>query len=481
MPFKSLCLLSFFSLWAFIGHSQAQIDSAAAITAFPKQDWFSETPFFCPFDPNYLLLDGRVFHISKRRFLSPDSTYVNTCYPTGASIEQYTPDPEAEPRYHWWEPDPEATDYYWAADEGNDTLVLWRYDRRTDRQDSFLITSVNHHGFEIAWGKPGIWVSDHWNLMLLDRHSGAVLRRIERPDRDSGSFVSLYPWGDSVLVNKHWLYQPNSNSYKIFSPLSSDLKECNAPGNVEFKGTVCGSMVQEENDYTYYLTSPYSPSIRLPFDLGCCAHDYLLAVNPPFVWFRLPEKLMSINYETGDSVVYPGPTGYRLNGNQDGRFLGFLEPRGLIFFDKANCQFRILDLPYGYKQPRYFTSDQRYIYLTYEDRWEIVDFSHLSLAFRRSSVLEEYQQFEQDWTNLRKDQPEAFYVQYRIYLQLLDRYRNTRNPKIIETWPRLKGSIHDALFSASDSLMERIAVEYASRQSYPVSFRQHRRVDPGAG
>lgn len=283
----SLCCMLFLAM-PYLGSScRAQSDLMPAVLIILPERSGSYTPRFSPFCSDRVWLGGQAFDLPTRRFLRRDSSL--SCLPAAAIRRQYGTDLN-DSLFLWWESDPYANAFYWAQEYRHDTLVLWRYDVQQARQDSF---SSLLGGTEVAFGKPGIWVTNHHELILHDRHSGQALNRI-RNKAHNGTLMGLTPWGNDVIITeRRRLYKRDQNTFGQFFPLPSDLKGCQSPEELEFKGEIRGSRVREENSgYTYYLTAPDQKPVRLPFDWGCCASDYILAVNPPFVWFRLPEKLM---------------------------------------------------------------------------------------------------------------------------------------------------------------------------------------------
>jgi len=431
--------------------SCAQNDSLPAVLTIIPESGSTRAPQFSLFCKDRCWLGKQEFDLAERRFVPKDS--ISSCLPAFA-------------RELDWMADPFDTDYFWRYDYQRDSqyqadsLIVWRYDRSTTRLDSFvsLLRGV------MAVGKPGIWVTNHQELVLLDRRTMQVLNRMGNPA--DGQLMYLRPWGDDVLVTNQWLFHRKTNRYVPFFPLPTDLQDCKSPADIEFVGSACSSMVREDGPPSCYLTVPDQRPVKLSFGWRYYPRPCILAVNLPLVWFDFPGKVAAVDVTNGDSLVYAGPTEERLPGDQDGRFLGFQSERGLSFFDKYTCQFRVINKPYGFEAPR-FTSDYRYIYLTYKDHWEIVHFSGLDTSFSRSSVREEYQAFEQEQAALRKNLPEDFYPQYQAYLKLYHRYGNSNNAKITEAWNNAKSGLKYGLYFAADTLMERIAGDYAAGRFDP--------------
>lgn len=434
---------------------QAQTDSLPGVFAIFPEKGDAYTPFFSPFCSDRCWLNNKEFDIPSRRFV-PKNT--EPCIPAAARREwhnEYYADTEAMGL--WWRSDPYDQRFLWMEKHWNNTLFLWRYDQQEARKDSFF----SMPGGSITFGKPGIWVTNNKELVLLDRRSGQVLCRAGNPE--NGRIVmDLQASGEDVIVTGRWLYQRAQNRYVPFFALPSDMEGCKSPQQVEFKQEICCSMVGEPGDhYAYFLRTPNQHFYRLPFDLGCCARNYILAVNAPLAWFCFPDKLLAFNFTTGDSLVYYGSTGTPLNGNQDGRFLGFYSERGLSFFDKSECRFSVLNLPYGFPIPRDFCSDQEHVFLTYEKHWEIVDCSSLDANYKRSPVLDDYKVFEQEWRASQKgDNSGDFYSEYDVYLKLFTRYKQTQNPKITVSWAQVRGRLIYTLYTAPDTTMERITYDY---------------------
>ncbi|MBK6996947.1 MAG: hypothetical protein IPH31_19275, partial [Lewinellaceae bacterium] len=120
----------------------------------------------------------------------------------------------------------------------------------------------------------------------------------------------------------------------------------------------------------------------------------------------------------------------------------------------------MLQLPFGHKTPRNFTSTDQFIILTYEDHWEIIDFSKLDIGFRRSSILEEYNVFEQEWRGQKQSAQEDFYKTYKAYVAIYSRYKNSENPKIKAAQEKFTSMISYPLYVAPDSVMERVAKDF---------------------
>ena len=374
----------------FSGVLQAQHDSFPAILRVFPEKGGAYAPVFSTFCSDRCWLSEREFDLTSMRFVPRDST---SCVPIFTKRIWHGSDPaDLDPTTLQWQADEYDFNYLWtyeyrsdqlAPGGGKDTLILWRYDRQKARQDSFASLLQG----EITIGKPGIWVTDHKEMVLLDRRSGQVLSRAENPD-GLGVMMRLQAWGDDVIVNDRWLYQRIHARYVPFFPLPADMEGCNSPQKLEFQGELCLSSIREEgNLYAYYLVAPGHPPIKMPFEPNNFSYQgYLLAANPPLAWLCEKDTLRSFDFTMGGTSAYPGSTIEPLHGNHDGRFLGFYSELGLSFFDKYNCQFRVLQLPYGHKMPRNFTANHQYIFLTYENHWDIVNFSKLETAFRRSPI-----------------------------------------------------------------------------------------------
>lgn len=485
MNTPNFCLAILLALPVFADRSWAQNDPSSTVLIIPAtRDW-GASPMFSPFSRDWVWLGKRPFDLTTRKFV-PEK-----------AIFSYLPESAQHRRpeyYHsdfpqlWWEADPYTNRYYWATDDQrDDKWVVWRYDRQETRIDSFTTLSTKTPA---VLGKPGIWVKDSLGLSLLDRNNGQVLSRIkdEKMDFDSGSsqwyfqpnnFVQvrdqmdedfprrfLRPWGDDVLFNNRWLYKSKQHRYVPFFPLPADLEDCKSPMRLEFLEEYCCSTVPGDHGFfSLYLNAPDQRALKLPFEQGS-ARRYLLSVDPPFAWLYVPGKLMAFNSITGDSLTYnASQTDWPLRGNQNNRYMGFSSARGLSFFDKYQCQFRVLELPAGYEAPRNFTADDRYIYLTYSNRWEIVDFSRLDTTFRRDPLAEEYKAFQEEWQASSIGFMSRFYPKYRGYMQLRDRYRNTQNPKITAALSRLPGRCD--LSQERDTVVTRIAADYEAGRFDP--------------
>ncbi|MBC7774290.1 MAG: hypothetical protein H7246_02545 [Phycisphaerae bacterium] len=457
----SLCsLLLFLS-----GFLLAQLDSFQAVTRIMPIKGEAYEPVFSPFCSNRCWLNNQEFDIPSRHFVPKDSL---SCVPISGKRNWHgnaTDDPS--PIKLQWKEDQYDPDLLWTFEychddfvpwqERKDTLVLWRYDRMKVLQDSFVSLIQG----EMTIAKPGIWVTDHQEMVLLDRLSGQVIDRAGNPD-GGGRMMSLQPWGDDVIVSDRWLYLVKQHKYVPFFPLPAEMEGCKSPEKVEFHGEICLSRTLEEGSkYAYHVLAPGHRPIRLPFKPNCRLTDQgFLALNHPLTWLFRDDTLIGLDYTTGESNLYPGSTNQPLYGNQEGRFLGFYSELGLSFFDKYSCQFRVLQLPFGHKIPRNFNSDHQFIYLTYEDHWEIINFPKLEAAFRRSSVLEEYDAFEREWYGRKKDSHDDFYKTYEAYLSIFNRYKDSENPKIKAAQERFASMISDPLFFAPDTVMEQIAVDF---------------------
>lgn len=450
----------------------AQNDTLPAISKIFPDAGDAYEPVFSPFCSDRLWLNEREFDIPSRRFVPKDSV---SCVPTSAQrLWQGSVPVDPNPRRIQWQADPYDPNLYWTYEyrhddsvpwlERKDTLILWRYDRKTAQQKSFVSLLQG----EMTIGEPGIWVTNHKELILLDRYSGQVLSRAGNP-ANGEVLMFLQPWGEDVIITDRWLYQRAQNRYVSFFALPADMEGCKSPEKTEFHGELCISQVREENNrYTYHLIAPEHSPIVLPFKPKKFSyHDYLLSANPPLAWLCEADTLRSFDFITSDTVSYPGSTDQPLHGNHDGRFLGFYSELGLSFFDKYNCQFRVLQLPYGHKMPRNFKSDHRYVYLTYEKHWEIIDFSKLEKTFRRSSTLEEYAVFEQEWRATQKEPDKDFYTQYASYLKLYNRYKTSKNLKIEASWEQVRNSVSYPLYVAADSILDRVAIDFEAGRFDP--------------
>lgn len=455
----------------FSGVLQAQHDSFPAILRVFPEKGGAYAPVFSTFCSDRCWLSEREFDLTSMRFVPRDST---SCVPIFTKRIWHGSDPaDLDPTTLQWQADEYDFNYLWtyeyrsdqlAPGGGKDTLILWRYDRQKARQDSFASLLQG----EITIGKPGIWVTDHKEMVLLDRRSGQVLSRAENPD-GLGVMMRLQAWGDDVIVNDRWLYQRIHARYVPFFPLPADMEGCNSPQKLEFQGELCLSSIREEgNLYAYYLVAPGHPPIKMPFEPNNFSYQgYLLAANPPLAWLCEKDTLRSFDFTMGGTSAYPGSTIEPLHGNHDGRFLGFYSELGLSFFDKYNCQFRVLQLPYGHKMPRNFTANHRYIFLTYENHWDIVNFSKLETAFRRSTILDEYAIFEQAWRSIQNDPHEEFYSKYEAYFKLYNRYKGNKNPKIESAWEQVRKSVSYPLYAAPDSILERVAIDFEAGRFDP--------------
>ncbi len=362
--------------------------------------------------------------------------------------------------------DPYAHQYYWAFKYQRDSCIVWRYDLEAGRLQHFLTLSKGQFGMGHVLGKAGLWVAGENGLTLFDRHQGAIIKQAGKPTGES-FILRLQPWGDDLLVNDRWLFRLEQNRYEDFFPLPDDMKGCKSPTNTEFFGEACITSAIENGESAEYLIAAGQKAIRLPFKQHWAMRRNDLAVNPPVAWFSFPDKLLAFNYTTGDSIIYSFNTGEPLLGDQAGPFLGFRSERGLSFFDKKNGQVRMLTKNFGYNPPLHFISDQRYIYLTFEDHWEIIDFSKLHPNFKHSTILEEFEAFDLERKALVEALPEAFYAQYAVYSGLLNKYQSLNNPKIEAAWTEISKQLGYLLWQAPDSVLVRVAKEYHSGRFSP--------------
>jgi len=457
-----LCLLLFFLSARLL----AQIDSFPAVTRILPEAGNAYNPVFSPFCSSRCWLNDRAFDIPTRRFVPKDSA---SCVPNSSKRIRHGDAPtDPNPTYLKWQIDPYDSNFLWTYEyrhddmvpwqDRKDTLILWRYDRNLARQDSFVSLLQG----EMTIGKQGVWVTNLQELVLLDRHTGQVINRAGNPDGGGTRFMSLQPWGDDLVVSDRWLYLVNQHKYVPFFPLPTEMEGCKSPEKVEFHGEICLSRTLEEGSkYAYHILAPGYRPIRLPFKPNHVSSDHgVLALNPPLAWLCQDDTLIGFDYSTGELNRYPGSSSQPLYYNQEGRFLGFYSELGLSFFDKYTCQFQVLQLPFGHKMPRNFTSNHQFIFLTYENHWEIIDFSKLEPAFHRSSVLDEYKVFEREWYEQQQGARDDFYKTYEVYLTIYSHYKNSENPKIKAAQEQFASMIAYPLFVAPDSVMERVAKDF---------------------
>ena len=451
---------------------KAQNDSFPAVFSVFPEKGEAYAPVLSPFCLNHGWLGEREFDLLSRRFVSSDSA---SCIPKsaqrlwhGASVS------DLNPTRLWWKADPYDPNLFWTKDYREDdsvpwqdrvqTLIVWRYNRETAKQDSFV--SLVSGDFTI--GKPGIWVTNSKELLLLDRRSGDVILKAENPF-GLGRGMSLQPWGDNLIVSDQWLYQVKQHQYVPFFPLPAEMEGCKSPEKVEFQAELCLSMVRSEgSQYSYHILAPGYPPTQVPFEpVNFSYQNRLLAVNPPLAWLCKKDTLIGFDYTTGALEGYPGSSDTPLHGNHEGRYLGFYAELGLSFFDKYTCQFRVLQLPFGHKMPRNFATDGQYIFLTYEDHWEIINFSKLASVFRPSSILAEYSAFEQEWQAWAKDANHDFYKNYEVYLSIYYKYKDFKNPKIAGVQHQFASWVSYQLMVTPDSVLSQVASDYSSSRFDP--------------
>lgn len=461
MKKKGFCLVFCF----LFGKLFAQIDSLPAVMRILSETGNAYHPVFSPFCNDRCWLNEREFDLVSRRFVPKDSA---SCIPVSGQRIWHASYPLAPiPTRLWWKADPYHPNFFWTHEYRQDyqedwmnrvdTLVIWRYDLAKAQQDSFLSIVTG----EINIGKSGIWIQNNKELILLDRLTGKVITRAENPFGPGRGMASQL-WGDDLLVSDQLLYNLVRRDFVPFFPLPSEMEGCKSPEKLEIQGELCLSKVRiEGNVYIYHLIAPGHPPIKLPFTPYYFPYqNHLLAVNPPLAWLCEKDTLIAFDYTNGTFQAYPGSTNTPLFGTHEGRFLGFYSESGLSFFDKYSCQFRVLQLPFGHKTPRNFTSTDQFIILTYEDHWEIIDFSKLDIGFRRSSILEEYNVFEQEWRGQKQSAQEDFYKTYKAYVAIYSRYKNSENPKIKAAQEKFTSMISYPLYVAPDSVMERVAKDF---------------------
>jgi tetratricopeptide (TPR) repeat protein len=409
---------------------------------------------FSGFSADRCWLAGQEFDVPGRRFVSADSGA--SCIPQTARRRRLSWRDDSL----WWEADPYDKRYFWTYEYWHDSLILWRYNQETTRQDSFLSLPPKNVGTEFAVGKPGIWVTNHETLVLLDRHSGQVLHTAQNPF-GSGVMMSMRPWGEDVIITDRWLFNRSTSRYRPFLPVPPEMEGCTSPDQLTFYGQTC--VVQAAGSKTFIHTPP-DRFITFPYRTHWQAPMHLLSAEPPLFWLSFPDKIVAFNLDTGDSTIYRSNTGTPLNGHQGGRFLGFSSPLGLCFFDKYLCQFRVLNRPFGFEPPRYFTSDAQRLYLTFEDRWEVVEVPHLEPAFNPSAILEEYDKFYAEWQVLYQNLPEDFDIRHVAFTRLFEPYASSQNPKIEAAKTSTGSGLSYLLLTAPDSTAARVAAAYLQGQ-----------------
>jgi hypothetical protein len=446
------------------GLGQTIDTSVYGVLAITPGESYISAPVFIPFCSDVVWLEKRAFQLSIQQFLPEDSSI--NCIPEKARRVYAGTNPKYM-RFMRWEADPFDAQYFWTFEYKQDTLCFWRYDLESARLDSFISLVRERTTVDHAIGKAGIWAINHQELVLHDRHTGLIHTRAPKPKE--GQIMQLRPWGDDVLVNDRWLFRRSENRYEDFFPLPADMKGCQTHSGMAFFGESCiSSTMGGSYEGAEFLISSGSTPIRLPFNKHWSIRRYDLAVNPPLAWFSFPGKVLAFDFSTGDSMVYSGNTGTPLIGNHAGRFLAFESEKGLSFFDKNSRQFGVINRPFGFEVPRNYTSDQRFIYLTYENHWEIIDFSKLESTFQHSIILEEFQAFDQARKTKLEGLPEDFYAQYEAYAGLAQKYQSLNNPKIEAEWPRVSNHLAYLLWQAPDSVLERVATNYHSGRFSPT-------------
>lgn len=435
-------------------------------------DGYAYAPVFSPLCPDLCWFAEQAFDLNTRRFL-PDGA-ASACVEAKklrdllGSLTPFGIEDRTDRYLLRWQADPFDSRFLWSY-EHTDPFTLLRYNRTTGKRDVFNTLPQRSMGTEFVMGKAGIWVTNHQELMLLDRQTGKILERAGNPN-GVGRSMTLRPWGDDVLVSKEWLYQRATKHYVPFFPLPQDMEGCKSPYKVEFLGELCYSAIYDVgNNLGHFITAPGPVVRRLPFLKDWRDERFDLGVNPPLAWFSFKKRIVALNYVNGDSAVYYGSTGRPVNGDQSGRYLAFATELGISFFDKNTCQFRVINRPYGYEQPRHFICAGEHILLTYEKYWEVVDVSKLDTAFAASTLLEDAEAFEQQLRAIYTAVPDDFYPRYAAVLHLYKTYEARKNPKIDERWQDVLRNLGEILFYASpDSVILRAIADYESGRFVPA-------------
>lgn len=424
-------------------------DSLPARTVVAAETGSAYTPKFSPFYPEICLLSSQSYDLAQKKRVSDAAAF-------------FPPDMPAPYRRMGWLPDPAQPEYYWATVQAGPGMTLFRYDRMKARVDSFpgMLNS------ELVPGKAGVWLSDHRQLHLIDRHTGRVIRRQANPQ--PGLLMWLRPWGDDVLVTERRLYLTASDTFVAFATQPADMQDCRPVESLFCLGEACISQVYDGKRFINFLNTPGNLPLRLPFSLSGNLRERFIAINPPLAWFCFSDRLVSIDCVTGDSVVYTVPVGEAMPGDQSGPFMGFRSERGLCFFDKSACRFTFLDLQYGFEWPRDFHSNRYGALLTFDKHWEIVDCTRLKASFAASNVLDEFRVFEREWNSVRVGLDDKdFYTCYAVWSDLFGRYCRRGNAKIDAYWPNVLNALDYALFKASDSIMERVDADFRAQKLAP--------------
>lgn len=424
-------------------------DSLPPVVSIAAASGSAWNPQHSPFFPEICRLGKQPYDLVRKAWLSDESVI-------------FPPDMAAPYRRMGWLPDAAYPDYYWATVHADSGMTLFRYDRPKARVDSF----PGMLNGELIPGKAGVWFSDHRQLQLIDRHTGRVIRRKANPQ--PGLLMWLRPWGDDVLVTERRLYVTASDTFIAFVPQPAEVQECRPAEEVFCLGEACISRAYDGNRYVNFLSTPGNPPLRLPFSLSGSLREHLVALNPPLAWFCFPDRLVSVDCVTGDSVVYPAPVGEAIPGDQSGPFMGFRSERGLCFFDKSACSFSFHSRPWGFERPRDFRSNRYGAILTFENHWETVDCRRLDAAFASSDVLDEFRVFEREWNIMRVGlDGKDFYTCYAVWSDLFGRYGRRGNAKIDAYWPHVLNALDYALFKAGDSIMERVDADFRAQRLAP--------------
>lgn len=444
-----------------------QTDTLPAVLKVYPQSGEAYEPIFSPFCADHCWLSGHEFDLSVGRYMS---TGEQSCLPPLSIRFADGSDPKYVGRepLRWFQ-DPYDSRYCWTYDyhrdhisaweNQRDTLFIYRFDRVTQQQKAIRTLTQA----EMLIGKSGIWVTSQDGIVLYDKQSGKELAQIKDPF-DNNLSLWLHNWGADVVISDRLIYRVKTGKIEPFFPLPSDMEGCKSPEKVEFYHETAISSVNEGNsDLGFYMYVPNRYAIKLP--LKSYNHDPLLILtaNTDQAWMMQRDTLWSYNLADGSLNAYPMEKCEPMNGvKADGRFLAFSNEKGLIFFDKYTCEFRVIPMPYGYKKPySYYSSGSKILLFYFDEHWELVTFNKLDRTFKATDLQIQYDDFAPEIERFNA-LPQAFSPRYEAFIPIKDQYSKFNNQKINEQLAHMASSFSYTLYIAADSVLERVALDFAS-------------------
>ena len=346
----------------------AQNDSLGVVwrIPIPKNGGFAY-PVLNPLCKDRVFLNEQEFDLSSGKFVQPD----HKCKWTN------------------WTSDPDNPQFVWTWEFGAQKTVLKRYNLKTNKLRTINFRKDQY--FEIS--KAGIWHTDHKMLKLLDKQTFKVMINTPLPDLESANYRVwnnfFRPWGDNVLICEYWLYLKDKNRYERFLPLPEALQSCSPNFYVQFEGDMCVARFHADWPPIQYWSTPKSKAIEVPRYSQIVGHNY------PYTWAKgTNDSIWQIDLSTGNKTILNVKCENIIHGPHDGRYIGFYTAQYLAFYDKYNCQLRYINLDYGSKKPLHLSSDEKYIFLTYENRWDVLRFDLLDTLIKPSTTFVEYIDFQ---------------------------------------------------------------------------------------